>query len=175
MDAPTPWYKRDILPAWAPGWLAASLLIALAFAVIFGVFLEDPHPWRVAGVAGLCGFALAVVILSFAAVRYSGPEPNRFAPPAVIRYPVVTFAVVLWPAGWARDRRILARGRRTLVSGDAAEVMGLTVLAMIVAGLLAMFYYRRTGSKRLPVVLSLIVALAAFGYSAVVVIRRHAG
>jgi hypothetical protein len=179
MDGPTPWYKRDILPAWLPGWLAASLLIAAGFAAIFGLFLDDPNPFRVAVTAGVLGFALAIVILSFAAIRYRGPAPNRFAPPAVIRYPVVTLVAVVVVIGWASERAIrrsYTQGGRTLVSGSAAEVIGIAVLFLIVVGLTGLIaHQRRTSGVRTSTVLSVGVAILGLGYAAVLVFRHHAG
>jgi hypothetical protein len=174
-----PWYKRNILPAWLPGWLAACLLIAVGFAVAFGLFLDDPHPYCVAAIAGALGFALGIVILSAVAVRYTGPRPNPIAPPAVISYPVMTIAAVILPLGWVTDRRIeraATRGGGTIVAGDVAEVFGLLLLFVIMVGLLMLVIQRRRAGKlHSSAMLSLGVAVAAFGYAIVRVVQYHAG
>jgi len=179
IDQPVPWYKRNILPVWVPGWLAACLLIAAGFAVMFGLFLDDANPWRVAAIAAGCGFAIGVVILSAAAMKYRGLRPNPFAPPAVVRYPVVTLMLVLPSMGWAVERRITraaTRGGGIIVDGDAAEVIGLVVLFSIVAGLtLLVVRHRRRGVLGIPAGLSLAVAVMAFGYAIVRVVQYHAG
>jgi hypothetical protein len=179
MGEPVPWYKRNILPAWLPGWLAASLLIAVGFAVMFGVFLDDPQPYRVALIAGIGGFALGVTILSVAASRYRGPKPNPLGPPEAVRYPVITALVVLLPLHWMLEREITtrpSRGGRMLVAGAGAEVLGLIVLLAVTAGLVGAIVSvrRRSGTMQLPLVLSLVVAAGAFGYGLIHVITRHA-
>jgi hypothetical protein len=179
MDPPTPWYKRDILPAWLPGWLAASVLIGAGFAVMFGLFLDDPNPIRVAAVAGVLGFALGIVILSFAAIRYRGPGPNRFAPPAVVRYPVVTLVAVVVVVGWVSEQAIresYRRGGGTMFSGVVAEIIGMTVLSFIALGLTGLVAHdRRAGRVRLSVVLSVATAVGGLIYAAVLLVRHHAG
>ncbi|HKB05928.1 MAG TPA: hypothetical protein VKD90_27285 [Gemmataceae bacterium] len=179
MDAPTPWYKRDVIPAWLPGWLAASVLIGAGFALMFGLFLDDPNPLRVAALAGVLGFALGIVILSFAAVQYRGPGPNRFAPPAVVRYPVVTLVAVVVVVGWVSEqaiRRSYRQGGATTFSGAAAEVIGVLVLVLIAAGLTGLIAHdRRAGQVRASVVLSLAIAIGGLVYAAVLLIRHHAG
>jgi hypothetical protein len=179
MGEPVPWYKRNILPAWLPGWLAASLLIAVGFAVMFGLFLEDPHPYDVAAKAGVAGFLIGVTILSVAAARYRGPKPNPIGPPEVVRYPVITLLVVLLPLRWALEREITtrpSRGGRMLVAGAGAEALGLIVFLAIAAGLVGAIVAarRRSGTLRLPLVLALAVAGAAFAYGLVHVVTRHA-
>jgi hypothetical protein len=179
MDPATPWYKRDILPAWLPGCIAASVLIGAGFALMFGLFLDDPNPIRVAVVAGVLGFALAIVILSFAALRYRGPGPNRCAPPAVVRYPVVTLVTVVVVVGWVSEqaiRRSYRRGGGTMFSGAAAEIIGMIVLVLIAVGLTGVVAQdRRAGQVRTSVVLSLAIATGALAYAAVLLFRHHVG
>ncbi|HJZ89746.1 MAG TPA: hypothetical protein VKE40_02665 [Gemmataceae bacterium] len=179
MGQPVPWYKRNILPAWLPGWLAACLLIAVGFAVMFGIFLEDPHPLEITAKAGFAGFLIGLVTLSVAATRYRGHQPNPFAPPAAVRYPAITGLIALVPFIWVWDREITtgpSRGGRVLVAGTGAEVLGLIVLLAIAAGLVGAIaaVRRRPGTARLPLVLSLVLAAGVFACGLIHVIIRHA-
>ena len=174
-----PWYKRDLLPAWMPVWLAASALIALGFGVIFGLFLEDEGSWRVGLVAGTIGFGMGLVILTLASARSPDtPEGQRLAPPAVIRKTILTAVVALIPFIWVTDRRIRVPGRRgrnwTILTGAGAELIGLTALFLL--ALVAVWYVhdrRRHGGVRTSDVLSLAVAGLAFGYGLALVVQRH--
>jgi hypothetical protein len=63
-----------------------------------------------------------------------------------------------------------------LAAGSGAEVLGLIVLLAIAAGLVGAMVAarRRSGTIRAPLVLSLAVAVTAFGFALVHVISRHA-
>jgi hypothetical protein len=168
-----PWYKRDLLPLCFPGWLAASLLIAAGFAVCFGVFLEGGNRLATAAIAGLIGFGLALAILSIAAGRYRGSKPNPLAPPAVIRRPILTAIVSVWPMMWVLERQVSwpwGRGG-TIVTGKPAEAMGIVVLIVIV-GLVALANlaaYRRERRLLPSMLLSLVVTVASLAIAVIAV------
>ena len=180
MTEPRPaWYKRDILPPWLPGWLAGSALIGVGFAVMFGLFLDDPNPLRVAAVAGVLGFGMGLVIFSWASLKTgSTPEGRGFVPPAVIRWPIVTALVALVPFFWMTEGRIatsVSRGGRTLLEGIVVEGMALAALVLIVAvvGWRVRETWRRTRRMAVAEVLSLTVAVSVLGSGLAVVVTRH--
>lgn len=180
MSEPTvPFYKRELLPRWFPGWLAASLLVAAGFAVCFGLFLEGNDPVRTAAVAGLIGFALALLILSAATARYRGDKPNPLAPPAVIWRPMMTAVVLAFPLFWSLDRRVtlpLRRGDVTILTGQAAEFVG--IVGMItVASLLGLAIWTAWRHRRVvepSMLLSLAVAVVALAVAIVSVAGHRA-
>ena len=138
MIGPQPWYKRPILPAWVPGWLAASLLIAFAFAAAFGYFLDTESPLVTAAVAGALGFGIALALFSVVAAKDRSGKPNHLAPPAVIWQPIVTGLIVFFPVFWVSHRQIRLPSHQglapTLLEGNAAEVIGLSAFLAFVAG-----------------------------------------
>jgi len=172
-----PWYKRDLLPAWMPVWLGASLLIAIGFGVIFGVFLEDEGSWRVGLVATGIGFALALIILSAASAKSPNtPKGQRLAPPLVIRNPILTAIVTLWPHSWMTESRVSlspARSWKTIVQGTVAEVAGTVLVVLIVAALSWHAYEarRRVGRWRVSDLMSVGVAALMLGHGLVVIAR----
>jgi cbb3-type cytochrome oxidase subunit 3 len=175
-----PWYKRPILPAWFPGWLAASLLIALGFAAAFGFLLDSDSPLVTAAVAGALGFGIALTLLSVVAARYRSGKPNHLAPPAVIWRPIVTGLIVLYPVFWVSDRQIRLPSRHgtapTLFDGTVAEVIGLLVLFSIVVGLCwtLLNKHRRDENVSAARLFTLAVAIVALGYAAFRAARFHA-
>ena len=173
-------YKRDLLPAWMPVWLGMSLLIALGFGVIFGLFLDDEASWRVGLVATGIGFALALVILSAASAKSPKTlEGQRLAPPAVVRNPILTAIVTLWPYSWMTESRVSlspSKSWKTIVQGAVAELAG-TTLVMLIVGALAWHAYevrRRDGRWRASDLLSVGVAALMLGHGLFVIARRHA-
>jgi glycerol uptake facilitator-like aquaporin len=175
-----PWYRRDLLPAWMPVWLGVSLLIALGFGVIFGLFLDDEGSWRVGLVATGIGFGLALIILSAASARSPNtPEGQRLAPPEVIRKPVLVGIVTLWPYSWMTERRVSlspAKSWKTIVQGTIAEVAGTVLVVLIVATLTWHVYEvrRRDGRWRASDLLALGVAVLMLGHGLFAIARRHA-
>ena len=174
-----PWYKRDLLASWLPVWLGASLLIALGFGVIFGLFLEDEASWRVGLVATGLGFALALVILSVASAKSPNtPEGQRLAPPAVVRKPILIGIVTLWPYSWMTESRVSlspAKSWKTIVQGTIAEVAG-TVLVVLIVAVLTWHVYevrRRDGRWRASDLLALGVAVLMLGHGLLAIARRH--
>lgn len=164
-----PWYRRPLLPAWFPTWLAVALLIAVGFGAAFGLLLDDPNPLRVTAVATPIGFGLAIVVLSLAAAKYRGDKPNPIAPPEVIRYPVLTGIFTLWPLSWALDREVGWPGGGGLFTGELAVAFGLLGL-LAIAGLLGLAVWtdrRQTGSFRSSKVLSFLVPVGALVYAVV--------
>lgn len=163
-----PWYRRPLLPAWFPTWLAVAVLIAVGFGAAFGLLLDDPNPLWVGAVATLIGFGLAIIVLSLAAARYRGEKPNPIAPPAVVRYPVLTAILTLWPLSWALDREVRWPGRRggVMLAGEAAVALGIVGL-LVIAALIAMAIEtdrRHTGVVRPSKVLALLVPVGALVY-----------
>ena len=175
-----PWYRRDLLPAWLPTWLVASTLIGLGFAIAFGLGLGDTDPWGTAAVAGALGFGLGLVILTVASARSpKTPEGQRLAPPAVIRKPIFTALLAVIPLIWVMDRRINAPGRHgsgwILVTGTAAEVIGLAALVAVAAAVAwtLLDNRRRRGGVLPSDLLSFAVAGLLLGYAGVRFAGRH--
>ena len=164
-----PWYRRSILPRWIPTWLAVAMLIAIGFALSFGFFLDDANPFRTAAVAGLLGFGIALLIQSVAGARlYRLEMPNPIAPPAYIGRPILTALLVCAPLFTALQRRLSTRSR-TILTGDAAEALGLLGL-FLVAGMILLaiaIECRRLRRIQASMAMSLGVAVVAFGYAAV--------
>jgi hypothetical protein len=162
-----------------PGWLAASLMIAAGFAVAFGIFLDSENPLLVAAGAGAIGFGFALVILSIAAARAKPGQSSSILPPAVIRLPLLTAVLALYPLIMVTDRAVRLprrRGSSTLLyDGDPAEATGLGGLLIIAIGVgLAIWTERRkSNSVRTSMVLSFVVALGILAYAIVRVIRFH--
>lgn len=106
--------------------MAVSLLIAVGFCQIFGLFLEAEPSWPVGLVAGAVGFGLGLEIL--AARSPNTLEGQRLAPPAVVRRPMVTAIIILIPFVWITEARIStlgSKGATALATGPAAELIGL--------------------------------------------------
>jgi hypothetical protein len=177
----TPWYKRDLLPSWVPGWLAGSVLIGLGFAVAFGLGLGDDDPWPTAVKAGLLGFGFGLIIFSWASVTgRPTPDGPRFAPPNVIRWPIVTALLCLGPFFWMTEGKITtspSNGGRTLMEGVAVE--GIAIAALVLLSGAIGWRVRKTWlrSRRVAAgeALSLAVALTVLGYGLVVIVVRHFG
>jgi hypothetical protein len=174
-----PWYKRDLLPSWVPGWLVACVLIGLGFAVSFGLLLGDENPWGAAAVAGAIGFGFGLMILSWAsATTRATPDGHRLTPPEAIRWPIVTALLCLVPFFWMTEGRIgmsISRGGRTVLEGVAVEIIALTALVLIAAGVgwRVRETWRRDRRLAAAEVLSLVVALSVAGYAVVIIVKRH--
>jgi len=174
-----PFYRRNLLPSWFPGWLAACLLIALGFAVSFGVFLVSENRFLSAMYAGLLGFAFGLAILSIVAVRQRPGQTYRLAPPAAIRNPIVTALVAVYPFIAVTDRSIRWPRRRghspELAGGTAAEALGLIGLSIIALFIVVRIWHdRRTmGIIRPSLVLSLLIAVGVLAFALVYVVQRH--